>query len=61
MRARLLCDAGRIEDGAAVEILTRAEAPPPSEPASVRDPEYTVRDEAGHEEAVSTRDFQLLR
>jgi hypothetical protein len=60
VKAKLLCDAGKITDGAAVEIVTKAGASKASEPRSASEEEYTVRDDAGHEESVATRDFQLL-
>jgi hypothetical protein len=64
MRGKLQRAAGRIEDGATVEIVAKAEANAEAtagaSPGS-GSPEYTVRDEAGHEEAVDTRDFELLR
>jgi hypothetical protein len=62
MRAKMRGAAGKIEDGATVEIVTKAEADANTEPASrgSESPEYTVRDEGGREETVNTRDFQML-
>ena len=63
MKARLLREAGAIEDGAAVEIVSRAEDSaeprPDGEPAAR--PSYAVRDEHGHEESVATQDFRIER
>jgi hypothetical protein len=79
VKAKVLCDAGKIKDGEAVEIVTKAEASEASkrrsagerlnarqEPRDLRASkaslkEYKVRDDAGHEESVDTRDLQLLR
>ena len=64
MKAKLQRAAGKIEDGATVEIVAKAEAnaEPAAEASSgSRSPEYWVKDEAGHEEAVDTRDFEMLR
>ena len=64
MKAKLQRPAGKIEDGATVEIVGKAEAkaePTAGASAGSGSPEYTVRDEAGREEAVDTRDFELLR
>jgi hypothetical protein len=60
MRGKLQRAAGKIEEGATVEIVAKAEATAGATRGS-GSPEYTVRDEAGHEEAVDTRDFELLR
>jgi hypothetical protein len=60
VKAKVLCDAGKIKDGEAVEIVTKAEASKASKRRSPGE-EYKVRDDAGHEEAVDTRDLQLLR
>ena len=61
MKAKLLCDAGEIANGEAVEVVTRAEAKPSDEPRKQSGPEYKVRDDVGHEEAVATRDLQIVR
>jgi hypothetical protein len=64
MKAKLQRAAGKIEDGATVEIVAKAEAkaePTAGASSGSGSPEYTVRDEAGREEAVDTRDFEMLR
>ena len=61
MKAKLLCDAGEMRDGEAVDIVTRANRADPAEAGTTAPPEYTVRDDAGHEEAVATRDLQIVR
>jgi hypothetical protein len=65
MRAKLQCAAGKIEDGAVVEIVGKAEETANAEPgegASPRStsPEYVLRDDEGREETVNTRDFEAL-
>ena len=68
MRAKMRRAAGTIEDGATVEIVAKAEAKANAEPAAgagasspaSASPEYTLRDERGHEETVNTRDFEML-
>ena len=55
MKAKLLQDAGEIKTGDAVDIIGKAESPETDEL------EYTVRDNAGHEEDVATRDFEIDR
>ena len=61
MKAKLLHRAGQIRKGKAVEIVTKAE-PASSEPKAQSEAlelEYTVRDQAGHEESVATRDLRI--
>jgi hypothetical protein len=63
MKAKMERPAGKIEDEATVEIVAKAEAH--AEPAAgavpgSETPEYTLRDDAGHEETVDTRDFKVL-
>ena len=60
MKAKLQRPAGKIEDGATVEIVAKAEPTAGASPGS-GSPEYWVKDGAGREEAVDTRDFELLR
>jgi len=67
MKAKMQRSAGKIDDEATVEIVTKAEveAKANAEPAAgavpgSERPEYILRDEAGHEEAVDTRDFKVL-
>ena len=63
MRGKMRGAAGKIDDGATVEIVTKAETnAEPSAGASPgsASPEYTVRDDGGHEETVNTRDFEML-
>lgn len=65
MRAKMRRAAGRIADGATVEIVAKAEAGPDGQPTAglpptSGSPEYTLRDEGGSEETVNTRDFELL-
>jgi hypothetical protein len=65
MRAKMLGAAGEIEDGATVEIVAKAEGAASAESSAGASPgsgspEYTLRDEGGHEETVNTRDFELL-
>ena len=58
MKGKLLRDAGEIQQGTPVEIVTKdcGEAD-----GSTRDsPVYSVTDGAGHEEHVDTRDLELL-
>ena len=52
MKAKLLQDAGELKTGDAVDIVGKAKTD---------ELEYTVRDNAGHEEDVATRDFEIDR
>jgi hypothetical protein len=67
MKAKMQTSAGKIEDEATVDIVAKAEGKPEADaPAAGASPpsgspEYVVRDEAGHEETVNTRDFKMLR
>jgi hypothetical protein len=61
MKAKLLCDAGEITNGEDVEVVTKAKAPKRREPGDANVPEYTVRDDAGHEESVASSDLVVLR
>lgn len=67
VKARMQTKAGKIENEATVDIVAKAEGSADSEApdgsASPRSgsPEYVVRDEAGHEETVDTRDLKMLR
>ena len=55
MQAKLLCAAGEIGDGAAVDIVSRsANHDEPRAAESHRTPEHDVGDDAGHGEAVAT-------
>ena len=58
MKAKVLCDAGEIPSGRDVEIVTKAETPQLDEQLAA--PEYTVRDDKGHEEDVATDDLQII-
>jgi len=67
MKAKLLCDAGEIGEGTAVEIVSAAGK---NDDRSVEDVGglsttaarvYAVTDTDGHEEKVDTRDLELLR
>jgi hypothetical protein len=66
MKAKLLCDAGAIEEGAAVEIVSTAGT---NSDRSAQDvgkstaaaPVYAVTDTDGHAEDVDTRDLIVLR
>ena len=66
MKAKMQRAAGKIEDEATVEIVakaeanTEAEAPAAGASPGSGSPEYVLRDEAGHEETVNTRDFKML-
>jgi hypothetical protein len=61
MKAKLLCDAGEITNGEDVEVVTKAERGKRSEPRDANVPEYTVRDDAGHEESVASNDLVVVR
>jgi len=58
MKAKVLCDAGEIPSGSDVEIVTKAETPQLDEQPA--EPEYTVRDDKGHEEDVATGDIEII-
>jgi hypothetical protein len=66
MKAKLLCDAGAIEEGTAVEIVSTAVT---NSDRCARDvggestaaPVYAVIDTDGHAEDVDTRDLVVLR
>ena len=65
MRAKLQRAAGKIEDGAIVDIVGKAEETGNAEPGEAASPgstspEYLLRDEKGREEVVDTRDFETL-
>jgi hypothetical protein len=66
MKAKLLCNAGAIQEETAVEIVTHAGV---NETRSARDvggrstipaPVYEVADDEGHVEKVDTRDLEVL-
>lgn len=59
MKGKLLRDAGEIEQGTAVEIVTKDSVE--AGEAAPEAPVYAVKDAAGHEEHVDTRDFEPLR
>ena len=67
MRAKLLHDAGQIEQGATVEVgrQTGENATRTSEDlggvSTTPQPVYSVTDDAGHVEDVDTRDFKIMR
>ena len=65
MKAKLLCDAGKIHEGTAVEIVSKAGtndercAEDVGGPSTTPAPTYAVEDTDGHAEVVDTRDLQL--
>ena len=67
MKAKLLCDAGAIEKGAAVEIVSTAGtnsdrcAMDVGGESTAAAPVYAVTDADGHAEDVDTRDLIVLR
>ena len=69
MKAKLLRAAGKIEDGADVEIVSRAdETGKRKKKNATKDdakraasPAYAVRDKAGNQESVATQDFKIVR
>ena len=67
MKAKLLCDAGAIEEGAAVEIVSTAgtnsdrSAQDVGGKSTAAAPVYAVTDTDGHAEDVDTRDLVVLR
>ena len=67
MRAKLLQDAGQIEEGATVEVgsQTAENATRTAEDiggaSTTPQPVYEVTDDAGHVENVDTRDFKIMR
>jgi hypothetical protein len=66
MKARLLCDAGKITEGTEVDIASRAGT---NDVRSDKDlggrstaaPVYEVTDDEGHAEKVDTRDLKPVR
>jgi hypothetical protein len=67
MKAKLLCDAGAIEEGTAVEIVSTAGtnndrgANDIGGESTAAAPVYAVTDTDGHAEDVDTRDLIVLR
>ena len=67
MKAKLLCDAGAIEEGTAVEIVSAAgtnsdrRAQDVGGESTAAAPVYAVTDTDGHTEDVDTRDLIVLR
>ena len=67
MKAKLLHEAGSIEEGATVEVgakvgENRRRGPEDYGGASATSaPVYAVTDKAGHTEKVDTRDFKIVR
>jgi hypothetical protein len=67
MKAKLLCDAGAIEEGTAVEIVSTAGtdsdrgANEVGGESTAAAPVYAVTDTDGHAEDVDTRDLIVLR
>jgi hypothetical protein len=67
MKAKLLCDAGKIHEGTAVEIVSKAgtnhkrRAKDVGGPSTRPEPTYAVKDTDGHAEVVDTRDLELVR
>jgi hypothetical protein len=68
MKAKLLCDAGKIHEGTAVEIVSKAgtnykrrRAKDVGGPSTRPEPAYAVKDTDGHAEVVDTRDLELVR
>ena len=64
MRGKLLRAKGKIEEGAAVEIVSMAKesAKPTSGSSSgSRSPKYVVRDDEGHKKTVASKDFRVVQ
>ena len=67
MKAKLLCDAGAIVEGTAVEIGTKSGinaercAEDVGGQSTSEAPVYAVTDSDGHAEDVDTRDLEIVR
>ena len=68
MKAKLLCDAGEIREGTAVDVVSKKTGPKDAHaanhPTGARaqpTPVYRVTDDEGHAEDVDTRDLKIVR
>jgi hypothetical protein len=68
MKAKLLCDAGEIREGTAVDVVSKTtgteDARAANDPDGARaqqTPVYRVADDEGHAEDVDTRDLKIVR
>jgi len=66
VKAKLLCNAGRIAEGTNVEVVAKdADCTARMADAAVQGndptPSYTVTDDDGHAETVDTRDLEIVR